>query len=71
MNLEAYNVFLKTRLNEVRAPLTENILNSLSNLEDKRIYRLVGSRDVLNEVINGLDGLLKDFYNTNKIETVE
>lgn len=71
MNLEAYNAFLKTRLNEVRAPLTENILNSLSNLEDKRIYRLVGSRDVLNEVINGLDGLLKDFYNTNKIETVE
>lgn len=69
MELKEYNDFLKGRLQETLKPLENNILSLLSQNSDEHyrsLYRRVGNRDMLTEILSKLDALLEDFYKRNE-----
>lgn len=66
MDTQSYNEFLKSRLREVQKPLENNILNLVYSENKENLYRNAGMREMLVEIVNKLDALLKDFYKSSE-----
>jgi len=65
MDSEAFAQFLKVKLIDAVKPVENNILNLVSQGIDQNtmnLSRLAGYRDMMIELLNKLDPLLRDFH---------
>ena len=65
MDINHFANFLVKNLTQLLAPLEDNLLNGRIT-DISKVQRLVGSREVLKEIIDKMDDLVREFYKASE-----